>query len=313
MALSEKVITNIQSMFRCAIQPNRLQSLLRTDRPSISKRSTSFNYIHCTSIDDLFASLDGAVYDPLFPLVQALILTVTSLQTELALLKENSLLLKPEPDQKAEECVSPTGGGSNAIAQADQKDERSMPESAEEMEHGRSVIIVGLPEAQADSNRDKWAHDYLHVSNIVKLLDIEAQPISVYRLGKAEHRKQRMLKVVFPSSAYSAMVVRKTRAALKKNPLYGGVFIRPSINAAERQHQFEMREECRRLNNIGAKVHICNGTIRPSKPSIRPSTARKRPPDSPSSLTNDTTETGEHTSPSSGREMNFMWSPIRPY
>ena len=112
--------------------------------------------------------------------------TITSLQAQIIDLKEQL--------EEWEEESSATSVVGNATEPG--------PPTAEEIEHDRSVIIVGLPETEQGTCRDKWARDQIHVSNMVKLMDIEAQPVSVYRLGKQQPNKSRLVKVVFPSHSH---------------------------------------------------------------------------------------------------------------
>ena len=122
--------------------------------------------------------------------------------------------------------------------------------------------MTGLPEATAISARNKWASDHDFTLEIFKALDIECQPLSIYRIGKMNSSSNRLIKIVLPSSSHQSLLLNRVRQ-LKKIPKFRQLFIRPSLNAEERKKQFEMREECRRLSKNGTKVQIIHGKITP--------------------------------------------------
>jgi hypothetical protein len=97
---------------------------------------------------------------------------------------------------------------------------------------------------------------------ILKTLDTECQPLSINRIGRMTTSSNRLIKVVLPSSSHQTLLLNKVRQ-LKKIPKFKQLHIRPSLNVEDRKQQFQMREECRRLNSEGPKVRIYQGKITP--------------------------------------------------
>ncbi|KAL6723803.1 hypothetical protein Aduo_018770 [Ancylostoma duodenale] len=90
-----------------------------------------------------------------------------------------------------------------------QLDTSSFPPSSvdpHEFERSRSVIISGIPELRTDNIARKLKYDYESVLNVIHHLKLECFPTAVYRLGRPEVGRNRLLKVIFPASRFNVML-----------------------------------------------------------------------------------------------------------
>ncbi|KAK5965081.1 hypothetical protein GCK32_011808 [Trichostrongylus colubriformis] len=109
----------------------------------------------------------------------------------------------------------------------------SLPRSCEEVERKRSVVIVGVVESTAPLSSVRVAHDIECVRRINDFLGIDCRPLCVYRMGRYVANKPRLLKVVFPSSFFASLLLR--RAPKLRYFSERGIFIRASLTLAERE------------------------------------------------------------------------------
>ena len=81
-------------------------------------------------------------------------------------------------------------------------------------------------------------------------------PISTYRMGKPNNSYDRLLKVVFPSSFFANLTLRRA-PRLRNFPFKSGVFIRPSLSKEERDRLRARRDErlkVRQSNGVNANA-----------------------------------------------------------
>lgn len=135
--------------------------------------------------------------------------------------------------------------------------------SAEEIERKRSIVIAGVPESDDDSPYLKWKADKTKVTQILKQCEVESGA-QIYRLGKPSPDKTRLIKAVFPASVFVGQAL-KGQKKMRSDPdmCHQKVFIRPSLTKAQRDAEFQLREEVRRQNANGRVVRINNGKIVP--------------------------------------------------
>ena len=121
--------------------------------------------------------------------------------------------------------------------------QRAQQDAKEKDEIKLNVVIRGLPE-------DLNANDEQKVSEIWKTLEIPGSPeISCERLGKqTDPKTNRPMRVKLKSLTEKLSMLRLARN-LRKHPSFSAVFIGPELTAAERQHQFLLRQERNRLNS----------------------------------------------------------------
>ncbi|KAK6054851.1 hypothetical protein COOONC_07644 [Cooperia oncophora] len=77
------------------------------------------------------------------------------------------------------------------------------------------------------------SYDLNCIRRINDFLGIDCQPICVYRMGRYISGKPRLLKVVFPSSFFSSLLLK--RAPKLRFFSEKGIFVRRSLSLAERQ------------------------------------------------------------------------------
>uniref|UniRef100_A0A7I4YG34 Transposase_22 domain-containing protein n=1 Tax=Haemonchus contortus TaxID=6289 RepID=A0A7I4YG34_HAECO len=126
----------------------------------------------------------------------------------------------------------------------------SVPASTEaglpyqEVERLRSVVISGVPEEKNQSTRRRLSYDYASVCNILDFLGIECNPMCVYRLGRPQIGKDRLLKVVLPSRVFQRLAVE--RASRLRYFTGKGIYLRESLTPEQRRRRREERSHMTR-------------------------------------------------------------------
>jgi hypothetical protein len=145
-------------------------------------------------------------------------------------------------------------------------------ETPEEKERKRSLVVIGLPEPEHPLASGRVKADAESVSAMLDVLNVEAVPVAVYRMGRPpqhdDNNKKgpRLLKVVLPSSQmqHRALGALKTkRQAVRNLPGCNRVLIRPSMTPEEREKDRELQERLRkkRAENPGVYVGIKKGEV----------------------------------------------------
>lgn len=93
-----------------------------------------------------------------------------------------------------------------------------------------------------DTASDRLKEDEAKVQSILNNTEIEVRPLSVFRMGKPSPNRPRLLKVEFPSKSVVARLMR-TKNRLKNNNSFNKVFIRPSLNRAQREARKILTQE----------------------------------------------------------------------
>jgi hypothetical protein len=155
--------------------------------------------------------------------------------------------------------------------------------SAHELERQRSIVISGLPEAPPNAlsvMRD--AHEKNSVFSLIDLCKPPPPPpdgdpreqrqppqqqpapevcvVAAYRMGQQSNGRPRLLKVVFATRSMQRAVLSASRH-LRSDPQYAEVYVRPSLTKEQRDAEFQLREECRRLRAQGHRCSIRNGAV----------------------------------------------------
>ncbi|KIH68579.1 hypothetical protein ANCDUO_01081 [Ancylostoma duodenale] len=77
---------------------------------------------------------------------------------------------------------------------------KDIADYVEAEKRGRSLLISGIDESTASQPLKSRQTDLeKKVCNILDALDVDCTPVEVYRLGKRDDRRSRLLKVVLPS------------------------------------------------------------------------------------------------------------------
>ncbi|KAK6044307.1 endonuclease/exonuclease/phosphatase family protein, partial [Cooperia oncophora] len=105
--------------------------------------------------------------------------------------------------------------------------------SYEDIERKRSVVVAGIQECVSPIASVRVSYDLNCIRRINDFLSVDCQPTSVYRMGRYVPGKPRLLKVVFPSSFFSSLLLR--RAPKLRFFSEKGIFVRRSLSLAERQ------------------------------------------------------------------------------
>ncbi|EYB81471.1 hypothetical protein Y032_0383g386 [Ancylostoma ceylanicum] len=112
---------------------------------------------------------------------------------------------------------------------------------------GRSIVLAGLEEAPVDVGPSMRMKDLeTKVEGVLSALQIECRPSELYRMGKFDPNRPRLVKIVFPSKHYWSLALANAR--LLKPAGYPDLFIRRSMTESERQKDYEMRKLAREKN-----------------------------------------------------------------
>lgn len=123
-------------------------------------------------------------------------------------------------------------------------------EALESEKRSRSIVIRGLEEAVGDiSPFAKQTVLEEDVGRILEVLDVECRPTEVYRMGRPNPQRPRLVKVVLPSPAHWRRALANAR--LLRTHGFPHVFIRRSMTADERRRDYELRQEARERNKGG--------------------------------------------------------------
>uniref|UniRef100_A0A7I4Z602 CUE domain-containing protein n=1 Tax=Haemonchus contortus TaxID=6289 RepID=A0A7I4Z602_HAECO len=112
---------------------------------------------------------------------------------------------------------------------------------------GRSIVISGLDEGQGGlrpSARQRDLKDKVFM--VLDALDVECRPVEMYRMGKPNPKRPRLVKVVLPSRSHWRRVLANAR--LLREAGLPNVFIRRSMTEDERKREYELRQEARERN-----------------------------------------------------------------
>lgn len=156
---------------------------------------------------------------------------ISALRGENERLKQELSAVSNKCDQKALEPSSPNG----AIADVPAKS----PLPFEEVERLRSVVVGGVPELKSANTRERVAYDYQSACNIFDFLGVECNPVTVYRLGRPNQGRDRLLKVVLPARVFQRFAV--LRAPRLRFFPGGAVFLRKSLTPEQRKRRREER------------------------------------------------------------------------
>ncbi|KIH68426.1 hypothetical protein ANCDUO_01239 [Ancylostoma duodenale] len=110
-----------------------------------------------------------------------------------------------------------------------------------EVERLRSVVISGIPELNSPRTKDRVNYDCECVCKILDYLNIECDPVSVYRLGRPQRGMNRLTKVVLPARMFQRLAVK--RAPRLRFFCERGIYLRPSLTLEERKRRKEERNQ----------------------------------------------------------------------
>ena len=132
----------------------------------------------------------------------------------------------------------------------------------EAIERRRSLVIVGMAESNEQKPSAHQNSDLKAVQSLMDELDVEAKPVTVYRMGPRENddgtKRTRLLKVVMPASVHARLALKNSKN-LKNVDGYKKVFVRPSLTREERVEQAAYR--C-----CSRQIYIQRALSQPTRP-----------------------------------------------
>ncbi|EYC13950.1 hypothetical protein Y032_0042g620 [Ancylostoma ceylanicum] len=154
--------------------------------------------------------------------------------------------------QKIEVLLRPNDVTTNVSAQHPESDYNSVVEDSERL---RSVVLSGVPESNANSSVERAHHDMICIHQILDFLNVECLPSAVYRMGRYDASKHRLLKVVLPASKYQKEAIRRA-PRLRFFP-HKGVYLRPSLTKEERnRRRLERQKDAALVRDPGSRPSV---------------------------------------------------------
>ncbi|EYC42576.1 hypothetical protein Y032_0526g2944 [Ancylostoma ceylanicum] len=132
-----------------------------------------------------------------------------------------------------------------------------------ELERQRSIVISGIPESNSSAPIERSYYDLQCVNSILNHLDVECIPCSVYRMGRYNATRGRLVKVVLPTTKFQQLAVK--RASRLRSFSHKGVYLRPSLTKEERDRMRDARLAKRNSNQPPPAV------ASPTHPPLNPS------------------------------------------
>ena len=137
-------------------------------------------------------------------------------------------------------------------------------ETPEEKERKRSLVLIGLPESTDPKASSRVRSDAAAVAEIFDILDMAAQPTTIFRMGHPDpnhfadrpRKGPRILKIVMPSSGLQRQVLsslKSKRNELRKSARFQRCFIRPSLTPEQREMDKAAHTELKRRKDAGEK------------------------------------------------------------
>ncbi|KAK6761547.1 hypothetical protein RB195_022568 [Necator americanus] len=120
-------------------------------------------------------------------------------------------------------------------------------EQFEADKRSRSVVTSGLPDS---GSSERLGNLEEKVNDILLALNVSCRPVDLYRMGKPNASRPRLVKVVFPSQFYWRRELANAR--LLRGAGFPNVYIRRSVTPDERKREYELRQEAHERN--GGKV-----------------------------------------------------------
>lgn len=128
-----------------------------------------------------------------------------------------------------------------------QQQHATTDEPFERRERERSVVLIGVPESTQVLPSERYSSDVAAVTSLFNVMGVEPTPI-IYRLGRKDNPsfngRPRLIKAVFPSRQFQYQTLgawKRHRDAIRLQPQFKNVLIRPSLTLAEREKEREQR------------------------------------------------------------------------
>ncbi|KIH43934.1 hypothetical protein ANCDUO_26053 [Ancylostoma duodenale] len=124
---------------------------------------------------------------------------------------------------------------------------KDFKELIEADKRARSIVMSGLEEPEEHMRLlDRGLDLNDKVCDILEILKVDARPSEVFRMGKPNPARPRLVKVVLPSTSCWRTALSNSR--LLRESAFSNVFIRRSMTPEERKREFELRQIARDRN-----------------------------------------------------------------
>uniref|UniRef100_A0A1I8BHF0 Ribosome biogenesis protein n=1 Tax=Meloidogyne hapla TaxID=6305 RepID=A0A1I8BHF0_MELHA len=116
-----------------------------------------------------------------------------------------------------------------------------------QQQHAITDELIGVPESTQVLPSERYSSDVAAVTSLFNVMGVEPTPI-IYRLGRKDNPsfngRPRLIKAVFPSRQFQYQTLgawKRHRDAIRLQPQFKNVLIRPSLTLAEREKEREQR------------------------------------------------------------------------
>ena len=129
-----------------------------------------------------------------------------------------------------------------------------------------NLILSGIPESENGTADERKEKDLSTVKSLFFALDwtnIDAVS-TVYRIGKMNPSRPRLLKVICASAESKRSLLSKSKN-LRNVTQYKNVYMNPDLTPLQQVQNKQLREELRRRRDLGEDVKIQRGSLVASK------------------------------------------------
>lgn len=129
--------------------------------------------------------------------------------------------------------------------------EKMMNEVFERQKRAANVMMANTKELQGTTRAERNLRDKNIVKDILSEIDVDMSNVSVFRVGKYNPEKNRLLKIIFPS-ANDAMNVLKNKKLIKAE----GVKVFSDQTKMQRDYFLSLKEKLKSINESGGNKTI---------------------------------------------------------
>lgn len=124
-----------------------------------------------------------------------------------------------------------------------------------------NVVINGIPELQSGDQTERYNHDTEKCGMLLRELEISDSKIQkVFRIGKLNRDKGRLIKLVLDSRTTRDILLSKARN-LQNSSSFNNVFVNKDRTMLEQLHDKSLREELRSRKKNNEDVVIYRGKV----------------------------------------------------
>ena len=159
-----------------------------------------------------------------------------------------------------------------------------------ELERGRSLVLIGIPESQAELPSEQVASDHATVTSILNELGVETASVACFRLGwrvtNPARTGPRLIKIILPSESFQHLCLgrwKQRRQDLRAKQDWSNLLIRPSLTPdqlkadraarEQRRAQTSPQKKRRRSTRTECSIEMARGSSPPISSPIKPTSA----------------------------------------